>query len=43
MTKKGVYPHEYKDYCEKFNETSLPEKKKRYCNFRIHACKKSLK
>ena len=26
LLRKGVYPHEYVNYCEKFNETSLPEK-----------------
>ena len=30
--RKGVYPYEYMDDCEKFNETSLPEKD----NFYIH-------
>ena len=24
--RKGVYPYEYMDDCEKFNETTLPEK-----------------
>ena len=28
LLRKGVYPHEYKDEQEKFNETTLPEKKK---------------
>ena len=27
MLRKGVYPYEYMDDSEKFNETSLPEKK----------------
>ena len=26
LLQKGVYPYEYMDYWEKFNETSLPEK-----------------
>ena len=28
MLLKGVYPHEHMDSWEKFNETSLPEKKR---------------
>ena len=28
LLRKGVYPYEYKDEREKFNETTLPEKKK---------------
>ena len=27
--RKGVYPYEYMDDWEKFNETSLPEEKKK--------------
>ena len=27
LLRKGVYPHEYMDESEKFNKTSLPEKK----------------
>ena len=30
MLQKGVYPYEYKDNWEKFNETSLPEKEDFY-------------
>ena len=26
MLQKGIYPHEYMDDQEKFNETSLPKK-----------------
>ena len=29
-SKKGVYPYEYIDDCEKFDETSLPEKEDFY-------------
>ena len=32
LLQKGVYPHEYMDELEKFNETSLPEKE----DFYIH-------
>ena len=28
LLRKGVYPYEYMDDWEKFNEVSLPEKKK---------------
>ena len=28
LLRKGVYPYEYKDKWEKFNETTLTEKKK---------------
>ena len=28
LLRKAVYPHEYIDNWENFNETSLPEKKK---------------
>ena len=28
--RKGVYPYEYMDHCEKFNETMLPEKEDFY-------------
>ena len=28
LLRKGVYPYEYKDEWGKFNETTLPEKKK---------------
>ena len=27
LLRKGVYPYEYMDSCERFNETSLPSKK----------------
>ena len=27
LLRKGVFPYEYMDSCEKFNETSLPSKK----------------
>ena len=46
--RKGVYPYEYLDELEKFNETILPEKEEfyskygRYYRCRLHACKKSL-
>ena len=30
---KGVYPDEYMDDWEKFNEPTLPEKEKSYSNF----------
>ena len=30
LLKKGVYPYEYMDSWEKFNETSLPDKKAFY-------------
>ena len=30
LLRKGVYPHEYMDDWEKFNETTLPEKEKFY-------------
>ena len=30
LLRKGVYPYEYMDDWEKFNETSLPEKKRFY-------------
>ena len=30
MLQKGVYPYEYMDKREKFNETSLPEKEDFY-------------
>ena len=32
MLRKGVYPYEYVDNCERFNETSLPSKKDFYSN-----------
>ena len=30
LLKKGVYPYEYRDGWERFNETSLPDKKKAF-------------
>ena len=30
LLRKGVYPYEYRDSWEKFNETSLPEKEAFY-------------
>ena len=32
MLRKGVYPYEYMDDWEKFNETTLPEKEEFYSN-----------
>ena len=32
MLRKGVYPYEYMDEWEKFNETSLPKKEELYSN-----------
>ena len=32
LLRKGVYPYEYMDEWEKFNETSLPKKEELYCN-----------
>ena len=34
LLRKGVYPHEYMDEWEKFNET-LPEKEKNYRNLNM--------
>ena len=28
LLRKGVYPYDYMDTCERFNETSFPHKKK---------------
>ena len=30
LLRKGVYPYEYRDSCERFNETTLPNKKSFY-------------
>ena len=30
LLRKGVYPYDYMDSCERFNETSLPDKKAFY-------------
>ena len=35
LLRKGVYPYEYVDDWEKFNETTLPEKEKFYSNLTI--------
>ena len=35
LLKKGVYPYEYMDSWEKFNETSLPDKKAFYSELRL--------
>ena len=35
MLGKDVYPHEYKDEWEKFNETSLPGKEDFYSHLNI--------
>ena len=35
MLQKGVYPYEYMDDREKFNETSLPEKEAFFCHLNI--------
>ena len=35
MLQKGVYPYEYMDDWEKFNETSLPEKEDFYSNLKM--------
>ena len=32
LLRKGVYPYEYMDDWEKFNETTLPEKEEFYSN-----------
>ena len=31
----AVYPHEYTDDCEKFNETTLPEKQEFYISLNM--------
>ena len=35
MLRKGVYPYEYMDDWEKFNETTLPEKEEFYINLNM--------
>ena len=35
LLRKGVYPYEYMDSCEKFNETSLPSKEDFYSNLNM--------
>ena len=35
LLRKGVYPYEYMDEWEKFNETSLPEKEEFYRNLNM--------
>ena len=35
LLKKGVYPYEYMDDWEKFNETTLLEKKEIYSNLNL--------
>ena len=35
LLRNGVYPHEYMDEYEKFNETSLPKKEEFYSNLNI--------
>ena len=35
LIRKGVYPYEYKDNWERFDETSLPHKKAFYSEFRL--------
>ena len=35
LLRKGVYPYEYIDEREKFNETSLPEKEEFYRNLNM--------
>ena len=48
ILKKGVYPYEYMDEWEKFNETPLPKKEDFYSNLnmeilKIHTTIKNLK
>ena len=35
MSRKGVYPYEYMDHWEKFNETTLPDKEEFYSNINM--------
>ena len=35
LLKKGVYPYEYMDDRERFNETTLPEREEFYSNLNI--------
>ena len=35
LLKKGFYPDEYMDSCEKFDETALPTKKDFYSNLNL--------
>ena len=35
MLRKGVYPYDYMDEREKFNETTLPEKEEFYSNLNM--------
>ena len=35
MLRKGVYPYEYMDNWERFNETSLPSKESFYSNLNM--------
>ena len=35
LLRKGVYPYEYMDDWEKFNETTLPEKEEFYSNLNM--------
>ena len=35
LLRKGVYPYEYMDDWEKFNETSLPEKENFYSHLNV--------
>ena len=35
LLRKGVYPYEYMNEWEMFNETTLPEKEEFYCNLNM--------